>query len=593
MAKIVYVCVRNPANVPMIKKKVESITKKLIPENIPNAPCKIEEINTIIYGIATYTSSIKEKDGSVCMGLAYNGSEKWWQPLAKHPDGSYAIFRNNEDFVEILTDVAGSRAVWYYKDDEIFITGTSQRAVIAVAGKFDFDKRIIPWVLSTGSSGPSFTWCKNIYQAPPDCSILLNRKNWELSIHTEKHKWAPVTLTEKEHYTGLKQVMIDSFNDLNIDFSNWVLPISGGYDSRSIACLLKETKKDISKLNTITWGLKDSLGDPKNDAYLGAAIAKSLGLNHQYLETDNLKGTIENIFNRFIHSSEGRIDHIAGYTDGFEIWKNIFESGRHGILRGDENFGWEKVLSANRCRFLNGLTLCSDFSNLENFEQYGYDKQVIPQPLLKKVDESFNTYCDRLYEDFRIPFIMSALSDVKLSYAEVLNPLLSKKIQDYIHTLPDQLRLDRKLYKQLVNEISPKVNYASNDATGLRENLLANSGAIKLLSDELSAAYMKELFPEVFLKMIVSKLQHPTADKNTGLLGNIKESIKKIIKKNAPIWLKEKLIANMSKPELDYGILAFRVYMTGKIFSMFTEDTKGMSDWVAEDGIGNNVTGKK
>ena len=53
-------------------------------------------------------------------------------------------------------------------------------------GNFDFDKRTIPWMLSTGTLGPFYSWDKRISLLPPDSSITLNKNNWSLNFHQEK-----------------------------------------------------------------------------------------------------------------------------------------------------------------------------------------------------------------------------------------------------------------------------------------------------------------------------------------------------------------------------------------------------------------------
>ena len=81
MAKIVYACVRDIAYAGLVQERIESILPKLVPDNIPDAKCKVVAKGHIIYGISTHSSTLMEKeDGSVCMGMAYEGKYKWWKP---------------------------------------------------------------------------------------------------------------------------------------------------------------------------------------------------------------------------------------------------------------------------------------------------------------------------------------------------------------------------------------------------------------------------------------------------------------------------------------------------------------------------------
>ena len=571
MAKIVYACVRDIANAPSIKNRIESTIDKLVPDNIPEAKCKVVDHGEIIYGISTYTPAIAEKEDGVCMGMVYDNPGKWWKPMAGHPEGSYAIFRADEEYVEAITDLACSRAVWYYKDENIFLASTSQRAIINIAGKFELETRNIPWILSSGTLAPSLSWCKNIHFVDPEGSVLLNRKTWEVTAKAAKPEFPISQISEKEFQQEMKDLLLHSFSHLDVDLSEWMLPISGGYDSRGIACLLKEIGKDINVLDTITWGKRSSQLNKHSDGYLGGATAKSLGMHHQFLSTDTSKENVEKVFERFIQCSEGRIDHIGGYSDGMSIWKSIFESGKEGIIRGDETFGGPHSGSLLRSRLVTGFKLCEDFSNLEDYQQYGFEKQVVPE-YLKAVPgvDTPGFYRDRLYQQFRMPFTLSALSDIKYAYTEMLNPFLTRKIILHSRTLPDHLRNNKILCTKIIDEISPKIPYATEEATN--DDILKSPEAVALFCREIGSDYMKQIFPEKFIDRILSELQRPSVALNDGMLGKLK----KTVSRNLPSFIKDKLRKNLVKPSLSIDKLAFRIYITGKVYKMFTEDIAGV-----------------
>ena len=46
---------------------------------------------------------------------------------------------------------------------------------------------------------------------------------------------------------------------MNLDYSKWKLLLSGGYDSRGILGLIKANNQNTKNLETVTWGLKESL----------------------------------------------------------------------------------------------------------------------------------------------------------------------------------------------------------------------------------------------------------------------------------------------------------------------------------------------
>ena len=68
--------------------------------------------NNIYIGIFNPVNSISIKNTSVCMGKFIGKDDYWWQPHAKIPDGSYALFRSNKFTVELASDIVASRTIW-------------------------------------------------------------------------------------------------------------------------------------------------------------------------------------------------------------------------------------------------------------------------------------------------------------------------------------------------------------------------------------------------------------------------------------------------------------------------------------------------
>ena len=393
------------------------------------------------------------------MGQIFGKNEKWYEPLQEFPDGSYALFRDGTEHCEIVSDPVASRTIWYYLDENLFIASTSQRAIVMFIGSFEFDERVIPWVLSTGSLGPVFSWDKRIKRVPADSSVILDKNKWSVSVKSNPIEFNLVKRSDEQHENQLRESLETTFKSLNLDYSNWVLPLSGGYDSRGILCFLHEIDKNIQRLRTITWGLKSSLEVKGSDAYVAKELANKLNVSHKYYHTDLSEEPVDNIINRFILLGEGRIDHLSGYMDGFKIWKTLFEDEIQGIIRGDEGFGWDQVSSTLTVRLSVGCSLCSDYSNLKDYTKYGFPSQELPQHLNQRKGETLNLWRDRLYHEYRLPTILSALSDLKFPYVEQINPLLSKVILQQVRQLPDHLRTDKALFRKIVNSISPKVDF--------------------------------------------------------------------------------------------------------------------------------------
>ena len=159
MAKAVYVCVRNGSTTKTenLRTAIDSISRRICPDNITPRPAQIIEHSGVVAGVFSSAGSVTNQLASVCLGHLTD-YENWQAPGQPAPEGTFVIFRANERTLEILTDPVGSRPAWYYIDEEILIAGTSQRAIVSLLRSFEFNTKVIPWLLVTGTPGPTEAW---------------------------------------------------------------------------------------------------------------------------------------------------------------------------------------------------------------------------------------------------------------------------------------------------------------------------------------------------------------------------------------------------------------------------------------------------
>lgn len=551
-----------------VEEKIISICEKISPDNIAPRKPKVNTDCNNAFGIMNPTSTILIHDNSVLLGKIIGEDEMWYEPNTDFPEGTYALFRDGEGLCELVTDPVATRTIWYYMDEDVFVASTSQRAIILYIGAFEFDERVIEWMLSTGSLGPVLSWDRRLKRVPPDTSIILDKSNWTLKVNQKSVKFSETKVSDTDHEKGLRDVLDETFESIKFDYNDWILPLSGGYDSRGILCFLK-LKNKADGIKTITWGLKNSLDNKTNDAYVASQLAKKLNVPHRYFYNDIAKEPAELIINRFLINGEGRVDHLGGYMDGFQIWKHLFESNIQGIIRGDEGFGWTEVLSPLDVRKCVGFTICSDYSNLKDFLPHNSHSQEIPALLQRQDGETFSSWRDRLYQTDRISTILSALSDLKLSYVEIVNPLLTRKIVYQVRRLPDHLRTLKVLYKKIVISISPDVPYATVGANADNSEVLRLRQIVDILKSEISSDAALELFSAGFIKNVLNNLK---VIEEANLKNESSTSLKSLLKKLLPSRFKNILKTKvLSAPELDYNIIAFRMYIIMRMRKLLAE----------------------
>ena len=292
-------------------------------------------------------------------------------------------------------------------------------------------------------------------------------------------------------------------------------------------------------------------------------------IENRYFNTDLSKEPIDRIINRYVLMGEGRIDHVAAYMDGFNIWKILFEEGIKGTIRGDESFGWLRASSALGVKLSTGCAVCSDYSNLKEYTKYGIPAQDSPQFLYRKNGETFDMWRDRLYQEYRIPTILSALSDLKLSYVEQISPFLSKKILYTVRQLPDRLRTEKKLFKKIIRSKSPKVDFATSSANASTNDIFQEKRMVDFLKGELSSVNAKKIFQPEFLDFILNGIKTESKGKKIGARSG---SLRSYAKKYLPLFL-IRAMRRVSPPAVDRNVLAFRVFLISKMNEILREDS--------------------
>ncbi len=571
MSKILYVCHKEEKITELHQAKVEEICNSLNADNITSNPTFIYSGQNIIFGINNPVIKLPHHHLNILLGEPFKKGS--WEIIGEdYPDGNYALFRTDNDFLEVVCDTLGTRTIWYYQDEKVFISSTSQRAIIQYLGDFQFDERVIPWIISSGSLGPQHSWDKRIKRIPADGSLLLNKRNWRVEIKARTVTFSNSNKSDEEYEELLKETLIDTFRYLDLDFSEWIVSLSGGYDSRSILSLLKISGKNFDQIKTVTWGDKFSLKEKGSDVSIAKKVAKSYQVENKFYDTGDgsVSEEFETIIDRFLKLGEGRNDKIPAYLDGFKTWKILFEAGNKGVIRGDEVFGYNKIYSSLTVRDFMGLTLCSDYTNLSKYKYINNLEQKLPEEYAQQPGESLDTWRDRLFHLYRIPSIQASLADLKYSFIEQIDPFLSKKIVYLVRTMPDHLRTNKALFKKIMSSINPNVPFATGlPSSNKLKQLFYKKSTVEMVKKELQSENAKSIFPEEFLNDLLdfykSKTEKPSSEKDL---------MKSLFKKLIPTKFKKRIVQHRNNLNLDENQLRFRIYLICRMNKIINEDIK-------------------
>lgn len=540
------------------------LNRKLAGDNIePRAP-RVAHQAGVTAALLNPNGASRMTRSSIAIGTMLDAPADWHVPGAALPDGSFALLRVDDTHVEIAADSAASRTLWYALTDHEFIASSSQRAIVTLLGSFQPNRDVLPWMLSSGTLGPTAAWDARVRRLQPGERVVLDRRRWRLKTSTPSLLFVPDEDSSRaEHLERLRAAVAEACSRWSFDARKWALTLSGGADSRSLLCLLRDRG-----IGTVTWGLPHSAEQDGNDAQVARTLAQTLGVPHRFFPLEKPDDALEPIVERFLSAGEGRVARISGYVDGFRVWKTLFDEGCEGIIRGDEAFGSVPVSSAYMARWTSSLTTLADYFSKEELATFEMPDQPLPPALERRTNESLATWRDRLYQQFRIPTLLAGLTDLKTAYVEVGNPLLAASVLTCVRALPDDLRTGKRLWHELVSRQLPGLALAKHVAIPSLTDFLADARVLDLLLEDLSSESAASVFSPLLrarccsgLRAALREAPRPRAAERHG----------PALARAVPAKLRA-VIRHWNRPTLEAPVLAFRAFIATRMHRMLNAD---------------------
>jgi len=567
MSRFLLVCNRTAKRV-LKHNHIEQLSMALEPDNVTFNTPKVIVNEDVTYVAFNPVPSLRfSSKGMYFGGLSDPGTE--WDEVGSLPQrGDIVIWRNNTKKVEVLADPVAVRTLWYYFDQEQLIISTSQRAIIMMLGSFEVNKKVIPWMLRCGSIGPN-AWDKRVKYIPGNSFFILDREKWEINIDREVIEANIIERTEEEQIEMLKETISGAFDNFDYNPEEWQLALSGGYDSRTLLLFLKEKAEP----HCITWGLKNAIDIPYNDAFVVKKLAAQLSLNHSYYETDLSNEPAETVFRRFLICGEGRVDHVSGYMDGFGIWKMLFEKGIHGVIRANQGFGQRYVSNEMDVRRCVGIRIDNELIYNKEFSELKLNESDLPEWMARKDGETLEVWRDRLYYNFRIPFVHGGLNELKVAYTEVVNPWYTYSIIKKAHELPDDSRSQKTMFKKVLKSIGPDIEFAKYPAIEFAHDIFRKPKTKEFLTSYLESIYNNELISEELIEHVLCRMD--AESKKSQIFS--KRTIALFIRQHFPTKLVKTIRKVPVTRTLDDYTLAFRIYLINEMVKILERDKQILS----------------
>lgn len=566
MAGLIVVCARDRGVPRSAVDDVRRCAELVAPDNIrPNA-ADLLDADGLVRAVVNPVPGVRADASGACVGVLFEDGA-WSTPDTPAPDGTFALVRHDERRLELVADDFATRTIWYVHTPEMFYASTSQRALVALLGSYELCPEAATWMVAAGHIGPQTAWDARLRRVPSAGRVSLDRTTWELSSASDRRSIEPRPAPAAHHLTRLREAVFAACGRLDTEGSPSALTLSGGHDSRSLLVGLAQARK---RVRCVTWGLAASLDDPRNDAAIARRLAERFGMPFEYLTLDPGDRPVRAGFTRFLEAGEGRIEDYSGYTDGFDAWKRLFESGLATVIRGDSpgwGFPFPPVNDVVTRSIVHEMTLVSDYPEGDLIHELGLAPQHPPDGLFSREDETLDRYRDRIYSEYELPACMAAFNVVKCAYLEIVNPLLAREVTTAAAELPDELRHMRHAFERVVGEFVPDIPFAESGADEALARYLGRQEVVAELLAELSSADARRVFSAAALERTVADLERPLSKARTRL----RERVRAVLPERAI-----RAVRPVPRPHVSTRELAWRMYIASRMAAILTDDARAL-----------------
>jgi hypothetical protein len=519
---------------------------------------------------------VRHRNGNVLLGMTTTSAEQDLSYGEPAPDGTFALFRSEEGYIEALSDYVASRTIWYYASKDWIGISTSQRMLVMALARFEPNADSARWMLTSGTLGHGNSWDKRLKPLPPGARLVHDRRSWTTKIHEAPPlRCKPTGMSALTEQRELGEAVAESVTSLKPSHERLTLALSGGMDSRSLLYHLQGR----SDVDAVTWGTQRALRYPDSDASIRAKLAASGRLQHSYAEIDPA-ADFEKTVRRFLFAGEGRVDHLSGYLDGLQLWSRL-ASERRGLIRGYDAFGHKPpVIDEFQSRRASSVVVCEDLRNGSSLGEFGVTQEDIPETLSRASDETLDEWRDRLWLEYRTPVVTAALEEIKCAYVEVVNPLLFRRVVTTIQSLSAEAREQKRLFAQIVRDMYPGVPFARRDSTLHIDKVVHLPDARDFVQRTLRAhETASSLFEPSFLRGICA--QPRSSGPRQLLQRQAKIFLRAAMPPSLYDWIRGRVRIDMLSPVR----LAFRVALASETEQIFKADADASRQALALAGV--------
>lgn len=405
--------------------------------------------------------------------------EQWGYDCLDHFNGmwGFAIYDLSKQLIFIARDRFGVKPVYYYFDNKNIIFSSEIKGILAhdIPRKPN-DAIISDYLIRGWIDFSSETFFEGISKLMPGNYAIFDLKARNLEIH----KWYNLvdkikknqTVTEEQAIEDIKNLFISSIKYRMIADTQVGAALSGGIDSSSIVCFMKDLFENPNNLNTFSVVLPGLKMDESKfmDAVIEFAKVKSFKVKPTAADL------VEDMED-FIYSLEEPFQSFSMYGY-YRLNKMTSEQGIKVLLNGqgsDEMFaGYSHYYPLYLKKCLKSLKFRESIAIILQMLRTGYWKEYVSLVLRKKVftakyfndfgtnknkiqDFPISDLKNLLLRDLTIWILPSLLRyDDRCSmrwHVETRIPFLDYRLVEYVMSLPDNFKIKNGLSKYIFRQV--------------------------------------------------------------------------------------------------------------------------------------------
>ncbi len=413
--------------------------------------------------------SYHEKEGALCF-FDSNKDDEFSNKL-NSINGNYACIYTRENRTYVAVDRIRSFPLFYTKfKNDVYISDDIEK-LRELIGEEKFEIGHVQELMATGYVTGRKTLYKNIYQLQAGEYLIINNETGDIESYNHylhRHNEAYSNKSSKELCKELDLVLLNVFKRLVESVKNKpiVLFLSGGYDSRLVAVMLK--RLNYQNVYCISFGKKNN-----KEVIAAEDVAKTLGLKWEFITFPRnylLTMLKDEEFIRYIRNTANGVctPYYQGILAGEFIKRglipkdSVIVTGNSGdLLEGDQfnpNFVEGQTYAKDE---ITDAIISSHYMIFgKDFSRKGVFRDYISESIESIENKDTYTYeeCHDILEFFNWRERQSkyVVNDVRC-YDEFLGnewrlPLWDSEFMDFWLKVPLRLRKNRKLYYEYVKE---------------------------------------------------------------------------------------------------------------------------------------------